>query len=216
MKNLFLFSIAFLISGNSFSKEYPHIDDPKKILEFVDNFIEKPPFEEAFRCGAKIKYERNLCAKFCEPFSCKEVCDQSLKEETLVVSKCSKKSVSITESNGKIWFVVDKSRWYDLNFARAFFLAPLNGDFTIPGQKINKNRIIITSKKLETFKLQDKTELKAVRIFFTYKKWNEELKQYYDSPQSLVLGKVKPTQGLFLEHSFLRMSKPIGKVISIK
>lgn len=197
---------------------YAHIKDSKGLLTKLDAFMDQPNFDKAFPCGRTLVYKFNKCARFCEPFTCSEVCDPSIKESRIQIRDCKKDSVTIFNlSDNQEWFRVTPESFRTHNFIRFVIAAPWIGkpDKSIIGEEIGKNRIEITGLQSETFEDANGTKIPAMRIFFTYFHYDSQMKKEVPSAQSLLMPKFVETGGLHLDHVFYELKRPMARVSEI-
>jgi hypothetical protein len=193
-----------------------HVKDPQHILEVADRFEERPKFERAFTCGTELVFERHRCALFSEPFLRREICDESVEQEThVVVGECGPESVSFL-SGGKTWIRVSREDYARMGFLRAMLRAPKTGTFEGQGEPTGRSYVTIDSSEEEDFRLSNGQVLKALRVRFTYYMYDEEQKRHFPSVHSLVIGKARETQGMFLEHRIHGLRNPVSKVVRIE
>ena len=193
---------------------HAHIRDPQHILEQADRFEERPPFESAFSCGTTLLYERHRCASFCEPFQCREICDSAVEPETRVtVGACDGSSVSML-SGGEPWIRVSREGYATLSFLRAMLSAPTSGQFEKPNEPVGKNYVTVDGYEYSSFTLRDGRSLRAMRIDFTYFAYVDN--RWLPSFHSLVIGKARETQGMFLEHRVSGLRLPLAKLVGIE
>lgn len=160
----------------------------------------------------------NMCARYCEPFVCSEVCDPSVKEFKIQIRDCKTDSVNIFNvTSGKLWFPITRESYASSNFIRFFLAAPWTGkpDKSMIGEEIGKNYVELTDLKHEKFTLKAGKTLNAVRLFFTYYHFDERIKKHVPSAQSVLMPHFEETAGLHLDHTFYEIKKPIAKIIEV-
>lgn len=197
---------------------YPHIRDPKNLLQQMDTFMGTPPYEKAYKCGLTLKYDFNYCARLCEPFVCQEICDATRKGVVIQLRECSENGVSFYNvTDNKEWFRVTPEGHSKHSFLRFFLAAPWSGkpDKSLAGEEIGKNTVELTDIKSETFVLATGRKLKAKRLFYTYFHYDEVLKKPIPSAQSILMGKQIETGGLHLDHTFYEVKRPLARVTDI-
>ncbi len=199
-------------------RSFSHIKDPKNLLERLDSFVGRPEFDKAFKCGRSITYEMNSCARYCEPFTCNEVCDPTVKEYKIQIRDCKKDSVTVfNATTSKPWFTITPETYAAHNFIRFVLAAPWSGkpDKSAVGEDIGKNYIKLTDLKNEKFALKSGKVLEATRLYFTYFHFDQHLKEYVPSAQSILMPRFEETAGLHLDHTFYEVKKPIARVTEI-
>ncbi|HVJ66008.1 MAG TPA: hypothetical protein VM901_12180 [Bdellovibrionota bacterium] len=214
---LYAAALALSLSSTA-SLAYEHIKDPKHLLTKLDAFMDQPAFDKAFPCGRTLIYQFNKCARFCEPFSCSEVCDPSIKESRIQIRDCKKDSVTVFNlSENREWFRITPESFRTHNFIRFVLAAPWIGKpgKSIIGEDIGKNRIDITGLKPETFKSASGVELPAMRLFFTYFHHDSRTQKEVPSAQSLLMPKFAESGGLHLDHVFYELKRPMARVSEI-
>jgi len=210
---LLLASSCSQFSPKKRSGQYPFIKDPNNLLFEIDKFIGWTSFEDTFRCGSKFVFQMNSCAKRCEPFYCESVCEPK-KKEIVTTGECTGNSVSFL-NNGKVWFKVKKERYFDFNWIRAWLSAPIQGAYGKPGERIGKKFVTIEKVVPEKFKIGKKV-FDTLRVYIIYSYFNESIKKYSHSYQSVVVGKSNETGGMFLEHMFYENKEPVSRIINLK
>lgn len=213
MKYLMLVLILFGCSSGDHKSPHSHIRDPKNYLKQVDQFISSASFDKTFRCGSEFTYELKQCARRCEPFFCKEICQKPVKSK-VKIGKCDGHSVSFLNNKNKIWIRVNRNNFHNLNFIRAMMAAPKVGQIEKSGEPIGKNLIEIHDAVPEMYMVGGK-KYDAIRIHFLYMHFNEKKSYYTPSFQSIVLGKSYLTGGLLLEHKFEDLKHPVSKMVDI-
>lgn len=218
IKIVFLIFYALFFSTPVFAKTQPYIKDPHELLKEVDRFIGWTTFEDTYLCGTKYTFQMNNCAQRCEPYYCEEICQQP-KTTTITVKDCSDASVSFFSDKpavpGRSWFTVKKENFKNRNAIRGWLGAPLNGISGKGNERIGKNYVTLDKIEYEDFTLKGGKIIKALRLHVIYSYWNEELIRYNNSHQAMVVGHANETGGLFLEHRFYEVSKPVSHLIKL-
>lgn len=198
------------------STTYPHVKDPHHILEQVDAFEERGSFADSVRCGVILHYEMHLCAKQCEPYTCKERCDGQQTEYLIETRDCTATAVTYyNATSGKAWFTNTADDYKRSSFFRYTLGAPHAGPVTKHGERIGKSYVVLTKATEEDFTLKSGRKLKSIRVFYDYFDYDETLKRYFVDPQAIVFGKFRDTMGLHLEHTFYRLKQPVARVDAI-
>lgn len=193
--------------------QYSYIEDQNNVLEKVDAFVGWTSFEDTFRCGTKIVFEINDCARRCEPFYCESPCSD-WKESVVTVENCTEESVTFM-SKGKPWFSVEKSQYFDFNPVRGWLGLPKNGKAQKPGEDNGKDYVTLLKAEPESFQLKSGDHLDSLRVHVIYHYWVREVGDFNHSKQSMVVGRTQETGGMFLEHNFEENSKPVSRVVSL-
>jgi hypothetical protein len=206
--------LLIFFSSFAFSRDHTFVRDPENLMGKVDKFVGWTTFEDTFKCGTKIIYEMNQCARRCEPYFCKEIC-HAPEQSIVTVEDCNKEGATLM-SKGKVWIKVSRSRFRDYNFIRAWLGIPKSGPSGKgPGEEIGKSYVTLKNIELEKFTLLNRKVLESLRLHVIYSHWDNDIGEHIHSHQSIVVGKAHETVGLHLEHKFHEVDRPVGRVLTI-
>lgn len=216
LKFIMKLSLVLLPLSISYARNLHFIKDPQGLMKSLDEFIGWTTFEETFKCGTKFTYQMNQCARRCEPYYCEEICKDP-STSVVTIENCTKESAEFI-SDGKVWIKVLKNRYKDFNTVRGWLGAPLTGRTgkQREGENIGKNYVTLKSIEKEKFKLQDGIVIEVRRLHVIYSFWDEEVQNFNHSHQSMVVGHANETGGLFLEHRFHELKKPVSQLLKFE